>query len=99
MVIKYADVPQLSYGSNGPDHVDQENWRGRFPTNAQSMENAPERSASPVWVFEPSGEFHRAIFYKGQWQKLGVERDPRDGTSRLRMTGEAVQNPVRWASS
>jgi hypothetical protein len=95
MALKFSDVPQVTYGK----HPNADDWRNRFPAHSQPLATAPERSASPVWVYEPSGEAHRAVFYRGQWQKVGVERDPRDGTSRLRMTGETVMNPVRWASS
>jgi hypothetical protein len=96
MAIKYASTPQLHYGKQPGRDAD---WRSRFPSHAQPITTAPERGASPVWVYEPDGAAWRAVHYKGQWQKIDVEYDPRDGTTRQRMTGEAVTNPTMWASS
>jgi hypothetical protein len=76
-----------------------DDWRNRFPANARPINSAPERSARPVWVFEPSGEGWLAIRHLNQWQKLGPVRDDRTGATSLRMTGEAIRQPVAWASS
>ena len=86
MAIRYSDKPQLQYGTQkyGDD------WRNRFPSHAQPIASAPERSASPIWVWEPNGQASLASFYKGNWNKLEPVRDPYSGTTRLRMSGETV---------
>jgi hypothetical protein len=94
MAIKYSDTPQLHYGGKPP----ADNWRERFPQHAQPIQTAP-RHGGVVWVGEPSGDFYRAAFYREQWHKLEPVRDERSGVTRLRMTGEAVANPVVWCSS
>jgi hypothetical protein len=96
MTLKFCSTPQVVYGKQ-PGAAD--NWRDRFPANAQPIATAPERGASPVWVFEPDGSARRAVHYRGGWQKVDVQHDPRDGTARQVMTGEAIMNPVCWASS
>jgi hypothetical protein len=91
MALKYSDRPQLIYGNQpSPDA----NWRARFPDNAQPIESAPERGA-PCWIFEPSGDAYRSVFYRGQWTKLEPQRDAA-GTVRWQMTGERVERPVAW---
>jgi hypothetical protein len=95
MSIRYSDRPQLNYtGQRAAD-----DWRNRFPSNAQSIATAPSNTARAVWVFEPDGKRHAAIHHRGQWQKISRFHDNRTGTTQWRMTGEAVANPIAWASS
>jgi hypothetical protein len=70
-----------------------------FSQNAQPTATAPERGGRLVWVFEPSSAGYLAVHYRGNWQMLREARDNRTGTTRLEMTGEAICNPVAWASS
>ena len=97
MSIRYSDRPQLIYGRSPTANTDL--WQNRFPANAQPIASAPERSVAPIYVFEPSGEAHPALFYRGQWMKIAPERDQYTGATRWRMSGESVVNPVCWASS
>jgi hypothetical protein len=92
MVIKYASTPQLIYGEQPRPGA---NWRERFPEDAQPIASAPERGGA-CWIFEPSGDAYRSMFYRGQWTKLEPQRDEYTGAVRWQMTGERVANPVAW---
>ena len=91
MTIRYADTPQLHYGKQSPD-----NWRQRFPSNAQPIASAPERGSAVCWIFEPSGDGYRSMFHKGNWMKLQPERDSKTGAVHWRASGERVAQPVAW---
>jgi len=96
MTLKFSDRPVLHYGRQPSPDSD---WRERFSQNAQPTATAPERGGRLVWVFEPSSAGYLAVHYRGNWQMLREARDNRTGTTRLEMTGEAICNPVAWASS
>jgi hypothetical protein len=53
MAIRYSDVPQLQYGRQRPD-----NWRERFPPEAQPVANAPKNTSDPFVVGSPAGNHH-----------------------------------------
>src|SRR5262249_12549295 len=89
MSIRYVSTPQLHY--YGQPRV-TDNYRSRFPANAQPLATAPSNSARPVWIYEPNGKGWLALHHRGQWQKLVRQTDNRTGTTRLRMCGEAVAN-------
>jgi hypothetical protein len=92
MTLKYSDKPQLSYGrATGDD------WRGRFPADAQPIATAPERSATAVLVYEPNGQGHWAMHYSGAWRKVAPFKDWRTGSISWRMDGTEVNNPVAWS--
>jgi hypothetical protein len=92
MSLKFSDKPQLNYGGNSAADI----WR-RFPQGAQPIATAPERSGTPVIVYEPSGAGHWAMHHNGAWQKLSAFKDWRDGNVRWRMCGESIPHAVAWS--
>jgi hypothetical protein len=92
MVLKFCDTPQTNYGNQGSD-----DWRKRFPQGAQPIATAPERSATPVLVYEPSGQGHWAINHQNAWHKVAPFKDWRTGAVSWRCDGTQVNNPVMWA--
>jgi hypothetical protein len=93
MSLKFSDRPVLNYGGQGSA---SDIWK-RFPQGAQPIASAPERSGSPVIVYEPSGASHWAMHHNGAWQKLSPFKDFRDGSVRWRMDGTSVPNPIAWS--
>jgi hypothetical protein len=94
MSIRYSDKPQVFYG----EQPAPKDWRQRYP-QAQPIETAPQYGNSALWIFEPSGKYHRAMFHRGQWMKLEPQKDFYTGQTKMRMSGEAVANPTHWCSS
>jgi hypothetical protein len=93
MAIRYSDTPQVTYGRQRPA---DNNWRERFPQNAQPIRSAPKNSAEPFWVFEPDGSGFLAVHHNGNFQKLYEERDDRTGKTSIRMLGQTVANAQMW---
>jgi len=94
MALKFSDKPQLDYGGNQGSVANI--WR-RFPQGAQPIQTAPERSATPVIVYEPNGQSHWALHHNGAWRKLEAFKDFRDGSVSWRMNGTEISNPVAWS--
>jgi hypothetical protein len=100
MALRYSDKPQLNYGTNSPYGGSRyDDWQNRFPRGAQPIASAPQATSTPVVVYEPSGEGHRAVYYRGQWMKLAATRDPYTGEVHERMDGVTIRNPVMWTVS
>jgi hypothetical protein len=94
MSIKYSDTPQVHYGKQRPA---ANNWRERFPPEAQPIRSAPTNSVTPVEIYEANGQGWLALHHKGRWNKLCEEFDDRTGKTSISMNGETVDNPVMWA--
>ena len=89
MTLRYTDKP---YGGHGPKSDD---WRGRFPADAQPIASAPQ-TAQPLLVYEPNGAAHWALHHNGGWRELKPYKDFRDGSVQWRMDTE-INNPVAWS--
>src|SRR5215813_9095861 len=94
MSFKIASTSQLNYSGNQGSAADM--WR-RFPAGSQSIATAPERSATPIVVYESNGQGHWALHHNGAWRKLSPYKDFRDGSVSWRMDGTEVPNPVAWS--
>jgi hypothetical protein len=99
-MLKYADKPQVFYSgthnrlSESPRTTDDAH-ASKFQ-GTLAMRTAPTQGTTPVYVLEPSGTVHTAVFHRDRWQKVRVQKDSYSGATRLEMTGEAVCNPVAW---
>src|SRR5262245_10904455 len=93
MALKFSEKPQLHYGTQGSA---ADIWR-RFPEGAQPIATAPERSGSPMQVFEANGTAHWALHHNGAWRKLSPFRDFKDGSVSWRLDGTQISNPVAWS--
>jgi hypothetical protein len=89
MTLRYTDKP---YGGQ----TTGDNWRTRFPQDAQPIATAPERSAQPILVYEPNGAAHWALHHNGTWRELKPYKDSRDGSVQWRMD-QTINNPVCWS--
>jgi hypothetical protein len=99
MAIRYSDRPQLQYGSGNGQSFEQY-WAERFPPHAQPIATAPEHSGSPVYIYEPSGECHVAMYKSNRgWLKMEPRKDEYTGATHWRLTDERIAQPVLWASS
>jgi hypothetical protein len=94
MSLKYSDKPQLSYG--GDQGSASEIWR-RFPQGSQPIATAPERTSTPIVVYEPSGQGHLALHYNQAWRKVAPFQDWRTGSVSWRMDGTVIPNAVAWS--
>ena len=95
MVLKYSTVPVLNYGQQ----ASTDSWRDRFPPRARPISEAPERSGTPIMVYEPTGRGHRAVHHLGRWMAVEVRIDQHTGERRTVMTGDQISNPVVFVSS
>jgi len=93
MVLKFSDRPFVARNPRGAG----DNWRGRFPEGAQSMQSAPQNSGTPVWVMQANGQGDWALHHNGRWQKLSPFKDHRTGSVSWRMDGTQISNPVAWS--
>jgi len=94
MVLKFSDRP---FTARNPSGGMGDNWRGRFPADAQPIATAPERSGTPVWVVQANGQGHWALHHNGAWQKLQPFKDFKSGAVSWRMSGERISQPVAWS--
>jgi hypothetical protein len=92
MTLRYTDRP---YGGHSQK---QDDWRNRFPSHARPMDSAPMMGSRPIKLFEPSGLARWGVHHNGAWREVEAQRD-RYGDRRVRMNGNLISNPVRWASS
>jgi hypothetical protein len=92
MAIRYSDVPQLQYGRQRPD-----NWRERFPPEAQPVANAPKNTSDPFVVWEPSGEPSFSLRDSKGFKKGSYERNEYTGAYEFKLTDEYISQPVMWA--
>ena len=94
MSLKFSDKPQL-HGGDGQGSV-ANIWR-RFPQGAQPIATAPERTATPIVVYEANGQGHWALHHNQAWRKLAPFKDFRDGSVSWRIDGTEIPNPVAWS--
>jgi hypothetical protein len=91
--LRYTDRP-CGYSPQGID----ESWRTRFPQHSRSMDSAPMTSR-PIKLYEPSGHARWGVYHSGFWREVQNFVDPRTRQTTVRMNGNLISNPVRWASS
>ena len=90
MSLKFLDKSQLQSG--GANDV----WQ-RFPAGSQSMQTAPQNSATPIVVYEANGQGHWALHHNGAYRKLAPFKDWRTGSVSWRMDGTQIPHPVAWS--
>jgi len=96
MALRYSPVPLVHYGDDTARLLVDADWRNRFPPEARPIAEAPLTSGRPITVYEPSGEPHWALYYRGAWRRVTSTRDPHTGETRTQMDGTAVPNAVMW---
>jgi hypothetical protein len=99
-MLKYADKPQVFYSGThdrlgAPPRTTDDAHASKFQGTAP-IRTAPTQSNTPVYILEPEGRAHLALYHRDRWQKVRVQKDSYSGATRLEMTGEAVANPVAW---
>jgi hypothetical protein len=93
MPLKFLDRPFVARNPRGVG----DDWGGRFPQGSQPIATAPERSGTPVMVYEANGTGHWALHYHNGWKKLSPFKDSKSGGVQWRMDGTMVSNPVAWS--
>jgi len=92
MTLKFLAKSQLTGNQGSAADI----WQ-RFPQGAQPIATAPERSGSPIQVFETNGTAHWALHHNGAWRKLVPFKDWRSGAVSWRMDGTQIPHPVAWS--
>jgi Bacterial RNA polymerase, alpha chain C terminal domain len=72
------------------DGAQPSKWQGRLPEGVQPISTAPEHSATPICVYEPSGASHWAIHHQGSFRKLRPLREAQPPAE----WPEALKKPV-----
>ena len=91
MSIKYADRPQLNYGS--PSRTDE--IIRKIPRGANTrMDQAPQNTS--IAVMGDDGKSYWAMSHRDRFEKLRPDKDRFSGAVTWRMCGESIMNPLAW---